>query len=59
MSNEQILRIQSCESEAERQRRERVHSGQGGLMDSVVGLVRGVSEASQDYRLTMGWGANT
>ncbi|KAJ5681422.1 uncharacterized protein N7477_001362 [Penicillium maclennaniae] len=59
MRNEQILRIQTCESEAERQRRERVHSGQGGLMDSVVGLVRGVSEASQDYRLTMGWGANT
>ncbi|KAJ5924932.1 hypothetical protein N7454_007571 [Penicillium verhagenii] len=59
MTNDQIIHIQRCESEAERQRRERVHSGQGGLMDSVVGLVRGVSEASQDYRLTMGWGANS
>jgi hypothetical protein len=58
MSNEQIIGIQRCESEAERQRRERVHSGQGGVMDSVVGLVRGVSEASQDYRLAMGWGAD-
>jgi hypothetical protein len=59
MSDEQILRIQTCESEAERQRLERVHSGQGGFVDGVVGLVRGISEASQDYRLTMGWGANT
>lgn len=46
------------ESDAERERRDRVHRGEGGFADGVVGLVRGVSEVRQDWRLAMGWGGD-
>ncbi|KAJ5554981.1 hypothetical protein N7461_003451 [Penicillium sp. DV-2018c] len=54
----QIIGTRNEDSAAEQERRQRVNSGQGGLLDNVVGLVRGVSEVSQDYRFSSGWGAN-
>ncbi|KAJ5160369.1 uncharacterized protein N7482_007373 [Penicillium canariense] len=59
MSTEQLINFRPRESDAELERRERVARGEGGFMDSVVGLARGISEVGQDWRFTMGWGANT
>lgn len=60
MNNEQILGLQrQGDSDAEIERRARVDRGEGGFMDSVVGLVRGVGEVQQDWRRAAGWGANT
>ncbi|KAK2873947.1 hypothetical protein FQN49_001977 [Arthroderma sp. PD_2] len=46
------------ESPAERDRRARLNSGNGSIMDSLVGIARGVSELRNEYHHTMGWGAN-
>ena len=59
VNTEGLLGMINRDSDAERERRDRINRGQGGFVDNVVGLVRGVSEVSQDYRLTMGWGANS
>lgn len=60
LGTEQLLGLEgSPESDAERERRERVNRGEGGFVDNVVGLVRGVSEVRQDWRLGMGWGADS
>lgn len=58
LSRNELLGLGGPESTAERERRERVNRGEGGFVDGVVGLVRGVSEVRQDWRLTMGWGGN-
>ncbi|KAL9622413.1 MAG: hypothetical protein Q9160_003257 [Pyrenula sp. 1 TL-2023] len=42
--------------EEERARRERSARGEGGWMDSAVGLVRGIGEASREYNRAAGWG---
>jgi hypothetical protein len=57
-SMQQLLGMRATASDSERERRERVNNGAGGFVDNVVGLVRGVSEAGQDWRMSMGWGAN-
>lgn len=59
MTTEQLINFRPRESEAECERRERVARGQAGFVDNVVGLARGISEVGQDWRFTMGWGANT
>lgn len=59
MGTEQLLGFRGGDSEAERERRARVDRGDGGFVDGVVGLARGISEVGQDWRLSMGWGANT
>lgn len=59
LGRDELLGIRRGDSAAEQERRVRVNSGQGGFVDDVVGLVRGVSEVSQDWRLTMGWGGNS
>lgn len=60
LTTEQLLGLQDRGgSVAERERRERVNRGDGGFVDHVVGLVRGIGEAGQDWRLSMGWGANS
>ncbi|KAJ5880852.1 uncharacterized protein N7473_011905 [Penicillium subrubescens] len=59
MSTEQLINFRPRESEAELERRGRVARGEGGFVDNVVGLARGISEVGQDWRFTMGWGANT
>ena len=59
LSTDQLLSLRSSESQAELERRERVNRGEAGFFDNVVGLVRGVREVQQDFRLGMGWGANT
>ncbi|KAJ5637331.1 hypothetical protein N7490_007210 [Penicillium lividum] len=59
LDTDQLLGIQRGDSEAERERRERVNRGDAGFVDHVVGLVRGVGEVSQGWRLTAGWGANS
>jgi hypothetical protein len=58
-SLQQLLGMQATASDSERERRERVDNGSGGFVDNVVGLVRGVSEVGQDWRMSMGWGANS
>ncbi|CAG8936468.1 unnamed protein product [Penicillium salamii] len=58
-STNQVIGARSQDSENERERRERVNSGQAGFVDNVVGLVRGIGEVRQDWRMSMGWGANT
>ncbi|KAJ5753998.1 uncharacterized protein N7511_008151 [Penicillium nucicola] len=58
-SMQQLLGMRTDTSDSERERRERVSNGTGGFVDNVVGLVRGVSEAGQDWRMSMGWGANS
>lgn len=59
LSRDELLGLSRREdSAAERERRGRVNRGEGGFVDGVVGLVRGVSEVRQDWRLTMGWGGN-
>lgn len=42
--------------EEERARRARIARGEGGWMDSAVGLVRGIGEASREYNRAAGWG---
>ncbi|KAJ5370428.1 uncharacterized protein N7496_006520 [Penicillium cataractarum] len=59
MSTEQLINFRPQESCAEIERRERMARGQGGFIDNVVGLARGISEVGQDWRFTMGWGANS
>ncbi|KAJ5180178.1 hypothetical protein N7492_003388 [Penicillium capsulatum] len=59
VGTEQLLGLRGGDSEAEQERRARVNRGEGGFVDSVVGLVRGISEVGQDWRLSMGWGANS
>lgn len=44
--------------EEEVARRERVRSGQGGWMDSAVGLMRSASEVHREYNRAAGWGAD-
>ncbi|KAK2740519.1 hypothetical protein FQN55_008862 [Onygenales sp. PD_40] len=48
------------ETEAERQRRERVERGEGNWADSLVGVVRGVAEVRRDFgqRRDGGWGGD-
>lgn len=59
LSRDELLGLgRRGDSDAERERRERVNRGEGGFVDGVVGLVRGVSEVRQDWRLAMGWGGN-
>jgi magnesium-transporting ATPase (P-type) len=58
-TTQQVIGARNEDSSAELERRQRVNSGQGGFMDNVVGLVRGVSEAGQDWRFSSGWGANS
>ncbi|CAI7616215.1 unnamed protein product [Penicillium glandicola] len=52
-----VLRGDTSSNELER--RERVNGGEAGFVDNVVGLVRGISEVQQDWRLSAGWGANS
>lgn len=59
MGTEQLLGIRGGDSEAEQERRARVNRGEGGFVDGVIGLARGISEVGQDLRLSMGWGANS
>ncbi|KAJ6006509.1 hypothetical protein N7451_004453 [Penicillium sp. IBT 35674x] len=59
LDTDQLLGIQRGDSEAERERRERVNRGDAGFVDHMVGLVRGVGEVGQSWRLTAGWGANS
>ncbi|KAJ5816258.1 Peptidoglycan-binding Lysin subgroup [Penicillium robsamsonii] len=54
-----LLSLHASSSETELERRRRVNSGQAGLVDNVVGLVRGIGEVWEDWRLSDGWGANT
>ncbi|EEH19507.1 hypothetical protein PABG_01826 [Paracoccidioides brasiliensis Pb03] len=49
---------QRLESEAERERRERVQRGQGGWADSLVGVVRGVAEVGMEINQVTGWGGD-
>ncbi|CAG8026955.1 unnamed protein product [Penicillium olsonii] len=58
-STQQVIGARSQDSESERERRERVNSGQGGFVDGLVGLARGIGEVRQDWRMSMGWGANS
>ncbi|PGH09174.1 hypothetical protein GX51_00928 [Blastomyces parvus] len=46
------------ESESERERRERLQSGQGNWADSLVGVVRGVAEVGREYNQAVGWGGD-
>ncbi|KAJ5780358.1 hypothetical protein N7457_005518 [Penicillium paradoxum] len=57
-STQQLLGLRVPDSDAELERRGRVNSGEGGFVDNVVGLVRGIGEVSQDWRFASGWGAN-
>ncbi|KAJ5232812.1 hypothetical protein N7468_005768 [Penicillium chermesinum] len=59
LSNNQLLGMDRHDSQAELERRARVDRGEGGFMDSVVGLVRGVGEVHQDWQMAVGWGNNT
>lgn len=58
-STQQLLGLRGATSDTEVERRERVNNGEGGFVDNVVGLVRGISEAGQDWRFSAGWGANS
>lgn len=58
LTTEQLLGLRDNPSGAESERRARVDRGEGGFVDGIIGLARGVSEISQDYRLRMGWGGN-
>lgn len=57
-STQQLLSLRVSDSDAELERRGRVNSGDAGFVDNVVGLVRGIGEARQDWRFSAGWGAN-
>ncbi|KAJ6103206.1 hypothetical protein N7486_005633 [Penicillium sp. IBT 16267x] len=59
LDTDQLLGLQRGDSEAERERRERVNRGDAGFVDHMVGFVRGVGEVGQGWRLTAGWGANS
>ncbi|KAJ5112264.1 hypothetical protein N7532_000309 [Penicillium argentinense] len=59
LTTEQLLGLRENESAAEIERRERVNRGEGGFVDGIIGLARGVSEIHQDYRLRMGWGGSS
>lgn len=59
LSAERLLGLRGADSEAEQERRARVDRGEGGFVDSIVGLARGISEVGQDWRMNMGWGANS
>ncbi|KAK2734016.1 hypothetical protein FQN57_001885 [Myotisia sp. PD_48] len=52
------MRTNGNGSESERERRERMNSGQGTWADSIVGVVRGVSEVRSEWNRTVGWGGN-
>lgn len=58
LTTDQLLGLRDNPSGAESERRARVDRGEGGFVDGIIGLARGVSEISQDYRLRMGWGSN-
>ncbi|KAJ5530510.1 hypothetical protein N7527_003903 [Penicillium freii] len=58
-STQQLLGLRGATSDTELERRGRVNSGEGGFVDNVVGLVRGIGEAGQDWRFSAGWGANS
>ncbi|KAJ5086737.1 hypothetical protein NUU61_008044 [Penicillium alfredii] len=58
MTTEQLLHLRAETSDAERNRQDRVNRGEAGFVDNVVGLVRGIGEVRQDWRLTMGWGGD-
>ncbi|CAI7654025.1 unnamed protein product [Penicillium manginii] len=58
MTTNQLIGLRDSPSESECERRARVDRGEGGFVDGIIGLARGVSEMSQDYRLRMGWGGN-
>ncbi|PGH02531.1 hypothetical protein AJ80_08842 [Polytolypa hystricis UAMH7299] len=47
-----------AESEAERERRERINRGEGSWADSIVGVVRGVSEVRREWDQVAGWGGH-
>lgn len=55
----QLLGLRAASSDTEIDRRERVNNGEAGFLDNVVGLVRGIGEAGQDWRFSAGWGANS
>ncbi|KAJ5210903.1 Peptidoglycan-binding Lysin subgroup [Penicillium cf. griseofulvum] len=55
----QLLGLRAETSGAELERRQRVNSGEAGLVDNLVGLVRGVGGVVEDWRLSSGWGANS
>ncbi|KAF7719386.1 Uncharacterized protein PECH_004880 [Penicillium ucsense] len=59
MTTAQIVNTRTQDSAAESERRQRVARGEGGFVDNVVGLARGISEVGQDWRFSTGWGANT
>ena len=55
----QLLGLRAVTSGTELDRRQRVNSGEAGFVDNLVGLVRGVGEVVEDWRLSNGWGANS
>ncbi|KLJ06683.1 hypothetical protein EMPG_17821 [Blastomyces silverae] len=55
---ERVARGESTESESERERRERMQSGQASWTDSLVGVVRGVAEVGREYNQAVGWGGD-
>ncbi|KAJ5372771.1 hypothetical protein N7517_004777 [Penicillium concentricum] len=57
-STQQLLGLRAASSDTELDRRQRVNSGEAGFVDNIVGLVRGIGEVGQDWRLSAGWGAN-
>ena len=57
-STRQLLGLRVASSDTERERRERVNNGEAGFVDNIVGLVRGLGEVGQDWRLSAGWGGN-
>ncbi|KAJ5689035.1 hypothetical protein N7462_003427 [Penicillium macrosclerotiorum] len=59
MTTEQIVNFRTSTSDEELDRRARIARGEGGFVDNVVGLVRGIGEVGEAYRLSVGWGANT
>ncbi|KMU72760.1 hypothetical protein CISG_03194 [Coccidioides immitis RMSCC 3703] len=46
------------DSESERERRQRIDRGEGTWADSVVDLVRGLSEAAHRWNVNQSWGSD-
>ncbi|OQE38332.1 hypothetical protein PENCOP_c008G05944 [Penicillium coprophilum] len=57
-STQQLLGLRTSSSDTELDRRQRMTNGDAGFVDNIVGLVRGIGEAREDWRLSAGWGAN-
>ncbi|WEW58040.1 hypothetical protein PRK78_003507 [Emydomyces testavorans] len=58
ISRAQEMAAERQDSEAERERRERMNRGETTWSDSIVGLVRGISEATRQWSSDRGWGGD-